>query len=55
MQEGPFYMATAAFGASPTVVAFVFSLVISRYLIRSGQLGSVALWGALQLAQRIGG
>jgi hypothetical protein len=43
MQEGPFYTAIPACGASPMVVAFVFVLVISRILIHSGQLGSLAL------------
>jgi hypothetical protein len=43
MQEGPSYTATPACGASPMVVAFVFVLVISRILIRSGQFGSLAL------------
>ena len=43
MQEGPFYVATTACGASPMVVAFVFVLVISRILIRSGQLGLLTL------------
>jgi len=55
MQEGPFYAATPASGASPIVVTFVFILEISRILIRSGQLGSLALWGESQLAQRMGG
>jgi len=44
-------------GASPgVVVAVVFVLLLKdRILMRVGQLGSLALWGALQLAQQIGG
>jgi len=54
MQEGPFDPATPTSGTSPMVVAFVFILVISRSLIRSGQLGLLTLWGTSQLAQWIG-
>jgi len=44
-------------GASPgVVVAIVFVLLLKdRILMRVGQLGSLALWGASQLAQQIGG
>jgi len=44
-------------GGSPRlVVAFVFALLLKdQVLIRSGQLGSLALWGVWQLAQQIGG
>jgi len=44
-------------GASPgVVVAIVFVLLLKdRILICLGQLGSLALWGASQLAQLIGG
>jgi len=41
-------------GASPWLVAFVALLKVWS-LIRSGQLGSLALWGELQFAHRIGG
>jgi len=49
------YVATPAMGASPWMVAFVFGLVRLRSLMRSGQLGSLPLWGELQLTHRMGG
>ena len=49
------YAATPAMGASPWLVAFVFGLVRLHSLMRSGQLGSLALLGASQLTHRMGG
>ena len=48
------YAATPTMGASPSLVAFMFGLVRLRSLMRSGQLGSLALWSASQLTYQMG-
>src|SRR3978361_1807991 len=49
------YWATTTMGASPWLVVDLVMIRNVRSLMRSGHLGSLALWGLSQFAYRIGG